>query len=439
MLLVKILIPYDPEDCLRVRDFALATLPETKPNTSCLDILNYFQEGKSHMVLVSEYPGTSKGALGVVTLEDVIEELIGEEIIDESDVFVDVHKAIRRIAPAPKSRFGKYGHEHAHSDREGDGKDVGDENSPLLGPPHKADVPRKAMQTTFLMRRRSSAASDSTHATLKPVAIRGSTTEMKQHLKHLGPSNAASRPKTTKFSAVKIKPGAAVEDAIDKKPVSTDAGGPAQNTSLDIRDDEPEVLQEGGVNHAGASDGAVALHIQSGYGTIDNAPAANTISASEASQQAKENTVVGSTEERAPLVHSNSMSALEDEGTNQGSSSLYSIRQPDRLVGSTGDLISAPNRLAPARRKARSGSITETMVESEGIRKYVLETNSSSSEEAEEGSPVMSATEASNAEGVSDQEPTAVDGLRGNGADASNGKKRRKKRGKRKKGDDATD
>lgn len=78
MLLVKILITYDPEDCMKVRDFALATLPETAPDTSCLDIVNFFQEGKSHMVLVSDFPGQDKGALGVVTLEDVIEELIGE-------------------------------------------------------------------------------------------------------------------------------------------------------------------------------------------------------------------------------------------------------------------------------------------------------------------------------------------------------------------------
>lgn len=78
MLLVKMLITYDPEDCKRVREFALATLPETRPETSCLDIVNFFQEGKSHMVLVSEYPSEDRGALGVVTLEDVIEELIGE-------------------------------------------------------------------------------------------------------------------------------------------------------------------------------------------------------------------------------------------------------------------------------------------------------------------------------------------------------------------------
>src|SRR5271169_826745 len=44
MLLVKTLITYDPEDQLPVNAFTLATLPETKPCTSALDILNYFQE-----------------------------------------------------------------------------------------------------------------------------------------------------------------------------------------------------------------------------------------------------------------------------------------------------------------------------------------------------------------------------------------------------------
>jgi len=44
MLLVKTMITYDPEDEWPVSAFTLATLPETKPNTSALDILNYFQE-----------------------------------------------------------------------------------------------------------------------------------------------------------------------------------------------------------------------------------------------------------------------------------------------------------------------------------------------------------------------------------------------------------
>ena len=32
--------------------------------------------------------------MGIITLEDVIEELIGEEIVDETDMYVDVHKRI---------------------------------------------------------------------------------------------------------------------------------------------------------------------------------------------------------------------------------------------------------------------------------------------------------------------------------------------------------
>lgn len=98
MLLVKSLIGYDPhpETRKRIADLNLSPLPETSPATSCLDIINFFQQGKSHMVLVSHYPGQDRGGVGVVTLEDVMEELLGEEIIDESDIFIDVHRAIRR-------------------------------------------------------------------------------------------------------------------------------------------------------------------------------------------------------------------------------------------------------------------------------------------------------------------------------------------------------
>lgn len=47
MLLVKNLISYDSNDNFPVRRFPISPLPETFPDTSCLDILNFFQEGKS--------------------------------------------------------------------------------------------------------------------------------------------------------------------------------------------------------------------------------------------------------------------------------------------------------------------------------------------------------------------------------------------------------
>lgn len=52
------------------------------------------------MAIVSSNPGGYGGALGVITLEDVIESLIGEEIVDETDIFVDVHRKIKVNRPS---------------------------------------------------------------------------------------------------------------------------------------------------------------------------------------------------------------------------------------------------------------------------------------------------------------------------------------------------
>ncbi|KAF8937707.1 hypothetical protein BGZ58_002302 [Dissophora ornata] len=103
MLLVKRLITYDPEDHIAVRQFTINSLPGVAPNTSCLDILNFFQEGRSHMAMVTSEPGGFGLPVGVITLEDVIEELLGEEIVDESDVYVDVHNKIKVIRKPNKN------------------------------------------------------------------------------------------------------------------------------------------------------------------------------------------------------------------------------------------------------------------------------------------------------------------------------------------------
>lgn len=38
----------------QIGDFALSVLPETGPDSTCLDVLNYFQQGRSHILLVSK-------------------------------------------------------------------------------------------------------------------------------------------------------------------------------------------------------------------------------------------------------------------------------------------------------------------------------------------------------------------------------------------------
>ena len=57
------------------------------------------------MLLVTDNPGEPSGALGIVSLEDVVEEVIGEEIIDETDLFLDVANKIK-VVRKPQMRTG---------------------------------------------------------------------------------------------------------------------------------------------------------------------------------------------------------------------------------------------------------------------------------------------------------------------------------------------
>ena len=439
MLLVKMLITYDPEDAKPVRDFALATLPETRAETSCLDIVNFFQEGKSHMVLVSEFPGDESGALGVVTLEDVIEELIGEEIIDESDVFIDVHKAIRRIAPAPKSRVPK-GEIVTETDDtlvedKDDMKDLGADGK---SQPTKRSQTVATENTTHpnelaaspkgkpYFRRASSGGKTSERDTSKP---RQMPAGMREHLKHLGPSNLASRPRSTRYNTVKIKPGAGSFADSVKSPAPDPEHDRGHDDELSSRR-ASEAAAQGGVgagllSSAGkdASDGVLAVH--AGYGTMPSAiPESPTGSRS---SRKNSNLMAKASEEIR-------QAKLAADDNNQNSSRHRSRTNSHSTLGSLDEGLKSPSGFLPKRGVARSGSITEQIIEAGGIKKTVLELTSSSSE------PETSAANAGSSSRSRDDQDGNVDGdggvklheEDGSGGGAAGGAKKKRRRKKRK-------
>lgn len=101
LLLVKRLIVLDPDDERMIGDLSLRKPIVVNPEESCYAILNEFQKGRSHIALVTKNATQvlqcwrdgvdvprSVEFVGICTIEDVIEELIQEEIEDESDVYV---------------------------------------------------------------------------------------------------------------------------------------------------------------------------------------------------------------------------------------------------------------------------------------------------------------------------------------------------------------
>ncbi|KIV98818.1 hypothetical protein, variant [Verruconis gallopava] len=439
MLLVKMLITYDPEDALRVRDFQLATLPETRPETSCLDIMNFFQEGKSHMVLVSDYPGEPRGALGVLTLEDVIEELIGEEIVDESDVFVDVHKAIRRLKPAPFNRIRRVEKGEIVTDPDPQVPDTEQEGdmdaerrsrkgSFAESGSRKASLELGRSPThgqTLYLRRKSSGG--------EQVSVRSDTEEMRQHLRaHLGPSNVASRPKSTRIGTVKIKPGLGQMTTLpETQQLPADGRPPPERVRTDeVLETDDEANETTSLLSAGreASDATHAI----GYGAFSS-PTAKTKDM-KVSSLVRAQTNGYQPEEPSPLrngsvdtspqnsrsrksSHSRhlqtppkmviDLSSSKDDVKQRHADDEHSPKPPkdETLKNSSYVAVSAADGSgSPAgsasvvgslhsidseeprkkRLSARSGSITEQVVEVDGVRKIILETTSSSDEVEQE-------------------------------------------------------
>jgi len=85
MILTKSLILMDPVKETPVDKCKLVQLPSVNKTMPLFSMLDCFQTGKSHMAVVLDDKDNIT-PLGIITLEDVIEELIQEEIEDEADL-----------------------------------------------------------------------------------------------------------------------------------------------------------------------------------------------------------------------------------------------------------------------------------------------------------------------------------------------------------------
>jgi metal transporter CNNM len=95
ILLIKNLILLDPNQGTPIRNLlgqsCCVDCYYVKPNLTLDKMLNEFQVGRTHMAIVQRVKDVGAGRsgrfenIGLITLEDVLEELIGEEIADETD------------------------------------------------------------------------------------------------------------------------------------------------------------------------------------------------------------------------------------------------------------------------------------------------------------------------------------------------------------------
>jgi metal transporter CNNM len=326
------------------------------------------------------------------------------EIIDESDVYIDVHKAIRRMAPAPKARYQRrlsHGHHGADGNDSKSSEDtkIGEEDSAdnyetrkrrynsatEAGEPLDRSNSGSPMPGTFLLRR----ASAGIDGRMENVPVRASYDDIRQHLKHLGPSNPASNPKATKSTTVKVKPGVVVHDAPRPSP-----GPMAEQVIMEEPNDEDDEEDHNETTSllrpaVAPKDGAHALAQK--YGATGQSPLSRSVeNNSPAKADADDTGNKGvQTRETAP-PHSYAAVTAQPPQPQQELRSKSS--------GSGSDLAPADPTSPYSHRSnlfARSGSITENIVESRGIRKVVLETTSSNEDEEEQGGSERNAKSAS--------------------------------------------
>ena len=253
------------------------------------------------------------------------------------------------------------------------------------------------------MMRRCSAGTDG-QLTKSAVPVRANIDEMWQHLRHLGPSNRANNPKNTRSTTVKIKQGhshAGHQNLLE--PVTAAISGRSNNEGhsdddVDAGETTPLLVNGGSTAQTNSRPAS------QGYGTPSinaTGPDAGLSDAHDVDSPLTgtpdflvDEAVVGSSESESSkrngiqnlsFMLERGIKSVTGEGAVQSSSGRSSSQSASSAAAS--DVNTPPSR----RSIVRSGSITENVIETRGIRKVVLET-SSTAEDDEEGTQVMASS-----------------------------------------------
>ncbi|KAM6972244.1 metal transporter CNNM1 [Aplochiton taeniatus] len=105
ILFVKDLAFVDPDDCTSLKtitQFYKHPMHCVFNDTKLDAMLEEFKKGKSHLAIIQRVNNEGEGdpfyeVLGIVTLEDIIEEIIKSEILDETDLYTD-NRTKRRVS-----------------------------------------------------------------------------------------------------------------------------------------------------------------------------------------------------------------------------------------------------------------------------------------------------------------------------------------------------
>ncbi|TNM92092.1 hypothetical protein fugu_019104 [Takifugu bimaculatus] len=118
VLYVKDLAFVDPDDCTTLKTvtkFYNHPVHFVFHDTKLDAMLEEFKKGKSHLAIVQKVNNEGEGdpfyeVLGLVTLEDVIEEIIKSEILDESDLYTDNRNRKKVDSNKNKPDFSAFKH-----------------------------------------------------------------------------------------------------------------------------------------------------------------------------------------------------------------------------------------------------------------------------------------------------------------------------------------